>query len=268
LTSALLTAEGLPLARQVLAAASGQADALATAARQRSGGRSLRLTDHHLRMALTGQLHEEYRPFVWSTVTARRGLGVLAIRALVAGEARTPTDAVRWVMARAMRVSQGQRPTSSMEGWLAGLSAAGRAAVAADAVTWATRLWIALDWAALPAPPVIGQDRWWDSPRSSLLALRSRADVRCTVADAEGALLGIHLVILGGGRRASERDELSVVALIEALRSNQDPPPGRVVGWWPESGRLLRVDVDGIVLQRGLETVAKAMSGGQLRAAA
>jgi hypothetical protein len=225
------------------------------------------LTDHDLRVALLDEPSPD-RPFAWSALTARRGLGILAVRALVAGHVRTPTDGVRSVMSEAMRISQGQRPMSSMEGWLAGLGPAGRAAVAADAVTWATRLWTALEWTALPSRPVIGQDRWWDSPRSSLLALRSRAEVRCTTGDAEGVPVGLHLVVLGGGRRATVRDELSVVALTEALRATQSEPPGRVVGWWPDSGRLVRVDVNQVVLERGLETVAKALSGGQLRAAA
>ncbi len=232
-----------------------------------TGGVSLRLTDHDVRVALTGEPNWD-RPFAWSAPTARRGLGILAVRALVGGQVRTPTDGVRAAMAEAMRISQGQRPMSSMEGWLAGLGAAGRAAVAAEAVTWATRLWTALEWAALPPAPVIGQDRWWNSPRSSLLALRSRAEVRCTTHDADGAPLGVHLVVLGGGRRASVRDELSVVALTEALRANHDEVPGRVVGWWPDSGRLVRVDVNRAILERGLQTVTKAMSGGQLRAAA
>ncbi|HEY2215176.1 MAG TPA: hypothetical protein VGH31_08985 [Acidimicrobiales bacterium] len=266
LTAALIDPTGLPLAREVTLAGRGFSDALALLARQRHGRGSLRLTDHDLRVALSED-HSPDRPFAWSAPTARRGLGILAVRALVNGQARTPTDGVRAAMAEAMRISQGQRPMSSMEGWLAGLGAAGRAAVAADAVTWATRLWTALEWSALPSLPIIGQDRWWDSPRSSLLALRSRAEVRCAIDDADGALIGLHLVVLGGGRRASVRDELSVVALAEALRA-QAEPPGRVVGWWPDSGRLVRVDVNQTVLERGLETVAKALSGGQLRAAA
>jgi hypothetical protein len=267
LTAALVDISGLPLGRDVAESVSGYANELAKMARGRPQGGSLRMTDHHLRVALANHA-EASRPFAWSAATTRRALGLLALRALVAGQVRTPTDGVRSAMAAAIRVSQGQRPMSSMEGWLAGLGVAGRAAVAAESVTWATRLWTAIDWSALPSPPIIGQDRWWDSPQSSLLALRSRAEVRCTVPDTEGSPVGVHLVTLGGGRRASERDELSVVALTEALRGRHNPPPGRVVGWWPESGRMVRVDVDRAVLRRGLETVGWAISGGANRAAA
>jgi hypothetical protein len=226
----------------------------------------MRLTDHHLRTSLS-PLPTVESPFTWSAVTARRGLGLAAMRLLVSGDVRTPTDGVRAAMAQALRVHRGQRPTSSMDGWLAGLGPPARAAVAAEAVTWATRLWTALDWGALQAP-IIGQDRWWDSPHSSMLALRSRAEVRVSLPDEEGAPLGVHLVLLGGPRRASVRDELSVVALVEALRAPQAPPPGRVVGWWADSGRLVRVDVDGAVLQRGADVVAHVLGGGLEQAAA
>ena len=97
-----------------------------------------------------------------------------------------------------------------------------RAAVGAEAVTWTTRLWCALEWSSFADVPVIGRDHWWDSPHSALLALRGRADVR---------VQGAHLVVLSGPRRESVRAELALVALVEALRSRPGPPgPGpRVV---------------------------------------
>src|SRR5580658_3793671 len=90
LTAALIDASGLPLGSDVARAVSGYADELAKMARQRLTSGGLRLTDHDVRMAMTSRV-EDPRPFAWSTVTARRGLGLLAVRALVAGEARTPT---------------------------------------------------------------------------------------------------------------------------------------------------------------------------------
>ena len=136
---------------------------------------------------------------------------------------------------------------------------AARAAVGADAVTWATRLWGAVDWTSFERAPLIGRDHWWDSPHSSLLALRGRADVRA------GA---VHLVTLSGSRRASVRTELSVVALVEALRSRDGIMPGRVVGWWPDSGHLVRVEVEPAVLKKGVEAVEAALRWGHVRAAA
>ena len=131
----------------------------------------------------------------------------------MAGESRAPLDAVRARVAEIARLVQDGSPSvSGFDRWLAALPPAGRAAVGAEAVTWVTRLWCALDWRALGPDPVIGRDRWWDSPHSALLALRSRAEVRAGAGS---------LVVLTGPRRASVRSELSLVTLVESLRSTR-----------------------------------------------
>jgi hypothetical protein len=141
------------------------------------------------------------------------------------------------------------------------LSAAGRAAVQADAVTWATRLCAGLDWSAFPGPPTIGRDHWWDSPDSSLLALRSRAEVRTTTTGGRGDPVSAHLVVLSGPRRPTVRAELSVVALVEALRAGPDGvTPGRIVGWWPDSGRFVAVEVEPVTFDLGVGTVARTLA--------
>jgi hypothetical protein len=119
-------------------------------------------------------------------------------------------------------------------------------------VTWATRLWCALDWSALGSPLGIGRDRWWDSPHSALLALRGRAEVRTDRAN---------LVVLSGPRRESVRAELALVTLVESLRTRGGAVPGRVVGWWPDSGHLVRVEPEPAVLTLGAEAVALVLAG-------
>jgi hypothetical protein len=192
-------------------------------------------------------------PFAWSARTARRPLGLAALRALVAGEGGTPADAVRFRVAEASRLVRdgvpGASATGSLDRWLDALSPAGRAAVGAEAVTWATRLWCGVDWDDLEGPVVIGRDHWWDSPHSSLLALRSRAEVRTAAA---------HLVVLSGPRRDSVRAELALVMLVESLRSREGVAPGRVIGWWPESGLLVGVEPEPAVLGLGVAAVARA----------
>ena len=234
--------EGIPRVLAGLAAAS-------------PSGRPLRLGAHDIRVALEpdGALSVGTAPFAWSARTAQRALGLAAVRTLVASQARTPSDAVREVVSAASRLDGGgSRPPTSLERWLGSLSPAGRAAAGAAAVTWATRLWGALDWDALAAtgPPVIGRDHWWDSPHTSLLALRSRAEVRTS---------GAHLVVLNGPRRESARAELSLVTLVEALRSRGTAPPGAVVGWWPDAGQMLRVEPAPAVLDRAVAAVAAAL---------
>ncbi len=227
---------------------------LADLAVRRAGTGPFRVTDHDVRVALrcdAGDPSDE--PFAWSTRTARRALGLAAVRLLVAGRARTPVDAVEARLDESSRwVRDGSSCTSRLDRWLAGLSRAARAGVGAEAVTWATRLWCALDWSSFSTAPVIGRDRWWDSPHSALLALRGRADVRTERS---------HLVVLSGPRRGSVRAELALVTLVESLRARNGAVPGRVVGWWPDSGHLVRVDPEPAVLTLGAEAVSLVLAG-------
>jgi hypothetical protein len=220
----------------------------------RRGGRLIRLTGHDVRVALGGDSTPRIGntgPFMWSMANSRRALGLIALRDLLDGRVRSPEDGVRAAVAGALRdVRTEQRGVSSMDRWLAGLPAAARAAVGAEAITWATRLWCALDWDAFEVRPVIGRDHWWDSAAPSALALRSRAEVRTAQS---------HLVVLGGMRRSTIGAELSVTALIETLRAPRQPPC-RVVGWWPESGHITVVDVDPSVLERAVAAVARTLN--------
>jgi len=233
------------------------ADAKAMLARlavRRAGAGPFRVTDHEVRAALHRDAADRCAPppFAWSAHTARRALGLAAVRLLVAGGARSPVEAVRARLDESARwVHEGSPCASQLDRWVAGLSPAGRTAVGAEAVTWATRLWCAVDWAALGPPPTIGRDRWWDSPHSALLALRGRAEVRTDRAS---------LVVLSGPRRDSVRAELALVTLVEPLRTRGGNVPGRVVGWWPDSGHLVRVEPEPAVLSLGAEAVALVLS--------
>jgi hypothetical protein len=227
---------------------------LAALAAVRRGAGPLQITDHELRLA--GRTGERAAAaggttFAWTARTARRVLGLAAVRSLVAGRSRTPSEAVRERVAQSTRlVRDSVEPISGMDRWLAGLPPAGRAAAAAEAVTWATRLWCALDWSALGTRPVVGRDRWWDSPHSALLALRSRAEVRAG---------GSHLVLLSGPRRDSVHAELALVTLVESLRAPAGGPPGRVVGWWPDSGHTVRLEPEPRVLALAVGSVSRAL---------
>jgi hypothetical protein len=226
---------------------------LADLAVRRAGTGPFRVTDHDVRAALGGDVGDASdQPFAWSTRTARRGLGLAAVRLLVAGLARSPMEAVEARLDESSRwVRDGNSCASQLDRWLAGLPRSGRAAVGAEAVTWATRLWCALDWSSLSSPPVIGRDRWWDSPHSALLALRGRADVRTEHS---------HLVVLSGPRRSSVRVELALVTLVESLRARGEARPGRVVGWWPDSGHLVRVEPEPAVLTSSAEAVSLVLT--------
>ncbi|HWD55880.1 MAG TPA: hypothetical protein VG346_12200 [Acidimicrobiales bacterium] len=227
---------------------------LARLAVRRAGAGPFRVTDHAVRRAAGGDVGLDDEPFAWSAGTARRAVGLSAVRGLLAGETRSPHEAVRARLHDSDRaVREGSRTASPLDRWVASLPAAGRSAVAAEAVTWATRLWCALDWTALGPAPVIGRDHWWDSPHSALLALRGRADVRTAQA---------HLVVLSGPRRDSVRSELALVALVESLRARDQSAPGPVVGWWPDSGHVVRLEPHPTVLTLATDAVALVLAAG------
>lgn len=227
---------------------------LADLAVRRGAAGPFRITDHEVRGALDdGERYGGTDPFTWSARTARRPLGLAAVRRLADGAARSPAEAVHArLQESADWVRAGAPCASDLDRWVARLGPAGRTAVAAEAVTWATRLWCALDWAALGRAPVVGRDRWWDSPHSALLALRGRADVRVGPSA---------LVVLSGPRRESVRAELALVTLVEALRTRGAGPPGRVVGWWPDSGHVVRLDPEPAVLTLAADAVATVLAG-------
>jgi hypothetical protein len=250
-----------PDARAWRSALESARSALAGLAVRRAGAGPFRVTDHDVRRALGEvEVGAGDEPFAWSARTARRTIGLAAVRALLAGEARSPLEAVAARLDDSDRgVRDGGATVSQLDRWLASLPAAGRSAVTAGAATWATRLWCALDWAALGAAPVVGRDRWWDSPHSALLALRGRADVRTGTA---------HLVVLSGPRRESVRAELALVTLVEALRARDATVPGRVVGWWPDSGHVVRLEPHPTVLTLAADAVALVLAGGPAARAA
>jgi hypothetical protein len=83
----------------VLEAAGRIPRVLADLAVPHTSGGSFRLTDHQVQLALADE--DGFRrttppsPFTWSARTARRAIGLSAVRALAAGVARTPVDGVR-----------------------------------------------------------------------------------------------------------------------------------------------------------------------------
>jgi hypothetical protein len=238
---------------------------LAALVAERPGGGPFRLTDYVIRTALSPSPSAGGGvpgAFAWSSVTARRAIGLAAVRSLVTGSVQCPIEGVRLALGQAVSgAEQGGRSPSSLDRWLAGLSSAGGAAVEAEAVTWATRLWTGLAWEAFSSRPTIGRDHWWDSPHSSLLALRSRAEVRATTTThGQDRPVSVHLVVLGGPRRDTVRSELSVVALVESLRTGSPLSPGRIVGWWPDSGRFVTLEVNHHSLAEGVATVARILA--------
>lgn len=269
LTEALTAPADGPGGELVPAVAVRLTEALGRLENQLPGGDRLRVDEYLLATAVddprAGPPPSE--PFRWSARTARRSIGIAAVRACHHGLHRTPAEAVAGVLEQLVEDSRGGAGRGGSLGrWLAGLPTGARAAVQAEAVTWATRLHVSLDWGALPHGTVVGgRDQWWDCPWARRIGLRGRAEVRTWTADGTGGP--------GNGRRPAlfclrpgmpgptSRTELALPALVSSLVVPAGALPARVVGWWPSCGRAVVLEVDGEVLARAAASVVAAVTG-------
>jgi hypothetical protein len=184
------------------------------------------------------------RPFAPSPMTSRRAVGLGAVGRCLRGRSPTPAAAVAEVLAAGVEdVADGGDPTSRSPWWARwyrDLGDGGRAMVEAEAVTWATQVWTALEWERLEQTVVGGGDDWWDCPGTRALTLRGQADVRVRV---EGR--PVLLVVGAGVPPTAWRVALGFPALVAALARGGRSVPGRVAGWWPASGQVRMLPVDG-----------------------
>src|SRR5260370_41291095 len=100
---------------------------LAGLAVRRAGAGPFRVTGYEIRVALSGEAGDApgQPPFAWSARTARRALGLAAVRLLVAGRARSPAEGVQARLAESsLWGREGSSPASPLDPWVAGLSAA------------------------------------------------------------------------------------------------------------------------------------------------
>ena len=147
--------------------------------------------------------------------------------------------------------------TFHWEPWLAGLAVGARATVLAEAVSWATSLWSALDWDRSPVLPRSGGRTISGSARPAARSLKGRSETpgRRWPGARPGVGRDDH------GRSARWRwcrcpvaapgawgEELAFLALVAALRSPSRPVPARVLGLWPDAGVHAAVDIDDTVL--------------------
>jgi hypothetical protein len=194
------------------------------------------------------------RPFAWSPWTARRPIALEAVRAWLSRPALSPVRAVEVAIA-ALLARPDERP-GSLSAWLQGLSSGARSVAQAEAVTWATQLFGALEWGRLERA-VVGGDRSVGFEAAPQVRLHARVDVRTALPCCERAESGLFLAMTGRpGATAAE--ELGLAALTLAL----DPRlgiPARVIGWWPQCGRAAIADVDLPLLTRTAAAVVRSL---------
>ncbi len=187
----------------------------------------------------------------WSARSGGRAIGLAAVGRCARGAARTPAEGVADALGGLLAdETRGLAGPGSLGEWLARLPPGGAGAVRANAVTWATRLWLALDWGAIGRGAVFDwRDQWWDCPGAPV-ALRGRAEVRMRS-------VGAHLTVRGGSPGPDAAIELGLSALVSALAASA--PPRRVAGWWPDCGRSLVVTVSRSLLERAADAVGAAV---------
>ena len=196
--------------------------------------------------------------FRWTARGARRPVGLAAVRLLVEGRAGSPVEAVRSVVADPVAAGcVGGAGRGSCTDWIGTLPRPARALVEAEASTWATRLWTALEWDRLAPAPVVGEpDRWWDVAGPTRIALRGRSDVRVVTGDGGSCLLSVR----PGAPGPSARVELGLAALVEALGGSPARAPAAVAGWWPDCGRAWVLAADGRLLADTARAVVEAVT--------
>lgn len=217
-----------------------------------TGGRVHRVA-HPATQASAGASGAPRPPFRWTARTARRRVGLAAVRSCLTQPGLAPAEGVATVVADPESpTGLGRRGPGSCADWLASLAPGARSLVQAEATTWATSLWTALEWERFQPAPVVGApDRWWDWRGPLRVALQGRADVRIPGPG------GAHLVVLDGFPSPASRRALCFSALVDALRSDGVDTPARVIAWWPECGKAWVAPIDGDALRDCAEQVVR-----------
>jgi len=158
-------------------------------------------------------------------------------------------------MSSAPRADPRER-SGSLAAWLASTTPGVRALVHAEAVTWATQLLGALDWARLGrSASVGGPDEWWDH-RPAALTLRGRSEVRIRLGAVGGEARGGRALfsVLSGRPGKNSHAELASVLWSRCSLPRRAPtrPGGRLVA---RVRPALIVPVDGALLEATMTSV-------------
>jgi hypothetical protein len=154
--------------------------------------------------------------------------------------------------------------TFHWEPWFARLAAGARASVLAEALGWATALWLAVEWNRLPRrPQVAGPADQWICPAGRVVILKARSELRVPLTggapgSAGGATAGGSTALVSvssGCPGAAWAEELAYLALVGGLRWPTHPVPARVLGLWPDAGIHAAVDMDDAVLTAAAKRV-------------
>jgi hypothetical protein len=256
LTDVLLAPPGPPVDGPELAQARERVLAgLAEAFRSARIQPGLRIDGYQLQMALgtPERLSVTERSFNPSPASSRRSIGISALSMCVGDSSLAPAQAVQDVLCSADISAGDSRGGAWWEEWYRRLPAGARAVVQAEATTWATQLYSALDWSRFEPPALLGRDYRWDCTRSPRVTLHGKVDVRVSSED-RPVLLVAPTGIPGSYWWAA----LALSALLAGLVRGAAAVPTRVVGIWPASGQVRILPVEPGTLDRASRLVVEA----------
>jgi hypothetical protein len=186
---------------------------------------------------------DDYEP---SVATARRRVGLLALRRL--GDDASPADDVATAVDEVL--ADGSEWPPKLWEWVDQLDRAGRAAVAAAAITWCTALL-----------RLVGSDariRWSDPSLSNRWNVPERLVQLTATHEAQmgGVVHGERLLVLADGDGGpGDRLRAGYVALVRALGTQHAPV--RVTLAAPSRGELVQVPVDDELLALAVDRVTE-----------
>ena len=233
----------------------GVADALASAPR----GSGLRIDSYRIQLAFskTRRLSIAEEAFEPTPAACRRAIGSLGVTASVRNSSIAPAQAVSEILDRANGPSV--EACAWWEEWYRRIPPGARAVVRAEAITWATQLYEAIEWSRLEKLPVIGGDFRWSPPGAHRVPGTRRATLHAKV-DVHASVRGrpVLFVIPTGVPGPSWSAALGLDALVAGLVRGTRGIPARVVGLWPASGqvRILPIEPGGIHKASGLAVEA------------
>jgi hypothetical protein len=198
----------------------------------------VRIDSYRLELASSnaGRLKGLDSVFSASPAKCRRAIGLAAVGLSVRDSTLAPSRAVERVLAESAAQSDSG---AWWEDWYRRLPPGARAVAQAEAVTWATHLFEALDWRKFESQPKVGGDLRWQCQDITRVVLHGRVDVRAVV---DG--IPVFFVVSTGIAGSAWTTALALSALVAGMTRGPGAVPGRVVGFWPSSGqvRILRID--------------------------
>jgi hypothetical protein len=182
------------------------------------------------------------RSFSPTPASCRRTIGLAAVLMCLRDPSLAPGSAVKTLL------SDAGTPSVSgtwWEEWYRKQPRAARSVVAAEAVTWATHLFEALEWHRFDPPARLAADIRWQTTGPSPIAIHGKVDVQVSTGG-RPSFFTINTGIAGPHWAAA----LSLPALAAGLGRGPVGVPARVVGLWPESGQVRILAVEPGILDR------------------